>query len=174
MLRTLAQIAFVISLSAPKLPSVQVNQFAEVIQTQAEKNDIEALMFVAIIQHESLFNERALSKDGQDFGLMQIRSSHFGGNNNANNARLLIGIENIKVGAYSIKLNKEFCEHWLGRTPETEEWLACYTGSCKATRNFCKPTKLTKQFSDYEKCLEKEVDTGMSEDCGKIYYGKVK
>ncbi len=165
MFREAAQIALAISLSANKLPQVQVKQYADVMQKQAVQIGIDPLLFVAVASHESFINEQAISKDFLDFGLLQIRAKNVGGDWR----RLLIGVENIRVGAYLFRINKEFCQRQLGREPENEEWLSCYAGQCTTKPRLCKPTKMSRQFEEYRKCLEVSLTEGQDQKCGRIY-----
>jgi len=169
MYRELAQIILAIQLSAPSLPQIKVEQFAPVIQKDAMKVEVDPLIFVSIILHESGFNEGLVSRDGLDEGLMQIRAANFGNNK----IGLLVGTFNIDVGAYSIKINKEFCAKHLKRQPSNQEWLSCYQGSCNSFAHMCKPTRLTKQFEDYELCLQYEVEHNTNAHCRKIYWPNI-
>lgn len=170
MLREIAQIILAIHLSSPKLPVARANSFAHVMQTEAVKADVDPIVMVAIAQHESQFNERAISSDGLDVGLMQVRARHYGGQEQW----LLNGENNIRVASYIILKSIEYCRGHLHREPTTEEWLSIYQGSGFK----CKPTKLTKQFVDYADCLTQKVEGGaeayLDYDCRNIYYGVIK
>ena len=114
------------------------------------------------------FNERAISSNREDWGLMQIRARYYG----APAQQLLNGEHNIKVGSFVINKSIEYCRKHLHREPITEEWLSIYQGSGK-----CKPTKLSKQVVDYANCLAEATrqdaqNTGAL-NCRDIYYGKV-
>lgn len=166
---SIAKLMFAISMSAStKLPQVQVKSFAEAIQKQSIQTGINDLLFIAIAEHESHFYEGAISKDGFDVGLLQIRAKNVGGDI----ARLLNGVENIRVGAYLLKLNRDFCEKQLGRAPEEIEWLSCYAGQCTTKQNFCKPSRMTRQIEYYRECLEREIETEQDQKCGTIYHGE--
>jgi hypothetical protein len=165
-LREIAQIILAIQLSTHNIPSVRAEHLAGVIQQQSDKIGIDGLIEVAIITHESQWNERAISPDGLDMGLMQIRSIHYGGNN----SYLLDGDANIKVGSYLIKRSMDYCRKRLDREPTTQEWLSTYQGSGDAGFH-CKPTKLTKLFENYYLCLKGDVENPANMvDCKKIYW----
>src|SRR5271154_4139834 len=169
MFREIAQIILAIQLSSPSLSTHRVEQLATVIQQQSDKVDVDPLIEVAIITHESQWNERAISGDREDIGLMQVRARYHGPN-----ARqwLLNGEANIRVGSGVIGSSKDFCRKYLHREPTTQEWLSVYQGALPS----CKPTKLTQQFEDYAMCLQAELDplsveNEMGLDCKKIYPG---
>jgi hypothetical protein len=168
MLREIAQIILAIHLSSPKLPDARTKAYANTMQQEADKNDIDPLMIVAIAEHESQFNERAISADGEDYGLMQIRARYYGGKSQW----LLNGENNIRVGSYLIKRAISFCRVKLKREPLPQEWLSVYQGSIPS----CKPTKLTRLVADYADCLVQNVEGGaeayLDYDCRSIYYGK--
>jgi hypothetical protein len=152
----------------PNTPNALMNSYAAIIDKQATIADVDPLAFVAIIEHESQWRPRAISPDGEDFGLMQVRGRYYGGK-----AEWLLNPEvNIRAGGYIIKKSKEFCRNYLHREPEYQEWMACYQGSC-VPGHVCKPTKLTKVVQDYQTCLEDELLSGQdSSKCHKIYEGK--
>jgi len=164
MFRELAQIIIAIQLSAAHILPVRINSFAQSIQDNAVKYDFDPFIEVAIIAHESKFNELVISKDKQDYGLMQIRAKYYGGNK----TYLLTGENNINVGSYIISKDKEYCRRVLKREPTTQEWLSVYHGSPSAYR--CKPTKLTEQFEDYAVCIQDMIENNRDEICKEIYW----
>jgi hypothetical protein len=165
---TIAQIILAIQLSSPHLPTPRAQAFAAVIQAQP---DVEPLETIAIATHESQWNELAISADGADFGLMQIRAQYYGGKK----SDLLNGEHNIKVGSYLMKLNKEMCRKFLNREPEFQEYYACYSGACRNKETMCKPTKLSKQVNEYKLCLQDRVnDPNSNKDCRKVYWPEIK
>lgn len=164
MLRALTQILLSIQLSTHAVPEVREEMLARCIQQRAEYAGVDPLIIVAIISHESQWNERAISTDGMDYGLMQVRARHYGGNSNY----LLSGESNINVGTDLIKKDIAYCQRILGRQPSTQEWLSVYQGSPSAYK--CKPTKLTKQFEDYALCLQDNVENAAGHNCKLIYW----
>lgn len=175
MFREVAQIVLAISLSSmhgQSNPS-RIAALAATIQTEANKPeiDIDPIMIVAIVAHESQWNERAISSDREDFGLMQVRNRYY--YNGLHSNWLLDGVNNIKVGTNIIKKSKDICRTFLGREPKTQEWLACYTGSCTVS-GMCKPTKLTKVIEDYSLCMQDVVENGTQTDCKVIYWPNLK
>jgi hypothetical protein len=139
--------------SIQHLSTRAVDQYVQEIERQSDITGVSSLMFITIITHESQWSERAISKDGLDYGLMQVRAQYYGGKPEL----LLNGVTNIKAGGAVITKSIQLCRKFLKREPETQEWLACYTGSCNNYHNMCRPTRLTQKFMDYETCLEQEV-----------------
>lgn len=173
MFTEIAQILMAIQLSATHYtpPETRATALATTIQERAQYADVDPYIIVAIITHESQWRERAVSGDTEDYGLMQIRGRfYYGGKHND---WLLEGVNNIKIGTYVIKKSKDICRQHLGREPRTQEWLACYTGSC-VNGGMCKPTRLTKVIEDYELCLKDVVENNVSRDCRTIYWPELK
>jgi len=163
MYRELAQIILAIQLSTSNVPYIKEVSLAKVMQKDAIKEDIDPFIFIAIAQHESKFNESIISQDGEDYGLLQIRGRHYGGDPNY----LLVGENNINVGSYIIRKDKEYCERKLGREPTTQEWLSVYQGSQSAYK--CKPTAMTNDVETYAMCLQNNIVYNIKDDCKAIY-----
>lgn len=162
----LASIILAIQLSALKLPEATCNMYAQVIKQQADKLEIDPIIIVAIIKHESRWNAGLISDDTFDYGLMQIRAKFYGGNP----VNLLNPWTNIIVGSYFIKSSKEFCAKDLNRTPNTQEWLSCFQGTCGLVNKRCRPTKLTNRVAQYADCLKYQLEDKSSiYDCDFIY-----
>src|ERR1700735_1200428 len=123
----IAPIIFAIHLVAPQLPSYIVNTYAAAIEKQVETTtpEISPLTYITIIAHESGFRSNAISQDGMDYGLMQIRAIYYKGP--ATN--LLNSEANIRAGAYILREDAKVCAKILGREPSLEETLSIYTGS---------------------------------------------
>lgn len=168
MVRELLQILLSIQLSTHAIPQVREAALAHHIQQRAEYAGVDPFIVVAIITHESQWNERSISTDGMDYGLMQVRAAHYGADSNY----LLVGESNINVGTYIIKKSIEYCRIKLGREPSTQEWLSVYQGSYKGYH--CKPTKLTAQFESYALCLQDVVVNGQDRNCKAIYWPNIK
>ena len=168
MFREIAQIVLGIHLSAPHLPMVKAEQFAPVIQQQAQAIDVDPLTIVSIIEHESLFRERVISADGQDYGLMQVRAKfHL---HNRSGDWLLNGTSNIRAGVRLLKYSRDLCASVLGREPKVSEFVACYAGSCYNHERMCKPINLSRQIEKYQDCLETDILYDTHTDCRNIYW----
>jgi Transglycosylase SLT domain len=144
-----AYLYLTIGLLHPKMPEVMLVNYSNAITQQAETLQVDPLLFVAIIEHESRFDPRAISQDTFDMGLMQVRHKYYGGKQEW----LLDGVTNIKAGATIIRKSIEFCRKLLKREPTTQEWLSVYQGSIPS----CKPTNLTKQVDNYAVCLQQDL-----------------
>src|SRR5260221_14792782 len=104
MFREILQIIAAIHISTTTLPEVKVNLFAKAIQDASVYADVDPLTIVSVITHESQWRERAVSPDGLDYGLMQVRAQYYMHGNHSD--WLFNGVANIKAGTYIIKVNK--------------------------------------------------------------------
>lgn len=168
MFREAAQILLAMTLSAPHStpPEPRATQLATAIQQEADNVGVDPFVFVAIIAHESQWRERAISGDGLDYGLMQVRHLYYGANRNL----LLNGENNIKAGAYVIKKSVEFCRKFLGREPTTAEWMSVYQGNPRS----CRVSRLSKKVADFGECLRQNVELGHNYNCKHIYWSEIK
>lgn len=153
--------------SGRHLSDAAVAQYAHEIERQSLVTGVDSLLFVTIITHESQWHERAISKDGLDYGFMQVRKLYYSGKPEW----LLNGTSNIQAGAVVINRSIDFCRKFLGREPKMQEYLACYTGSCTNRYTMCRPTRLTQHFENYQQCLLHEVTSNQSKsECQKYLY----
>lgn len=168
MFREIAQLLLAIQLSAPHTtpPAPRVTTLATTIQQQADSVGVDPFIFVAIIAHESQWNERAISEDGLDYGLMQVRRLYYGAHPNL----LLNGETNIKAGANVIKKSIDFCRTFLKREPTTVEWMSVYQGNPRS----CRPSRLAKKVVDFGQCLQANVELGLTYNCKHIYWPEIK
>jgi hypothetical protein len=144
-----------IHLIVPQLPTYLARSYAAAIAERIENYtpDISYLTYITIISHESKFNTNAISQDGMDWGLMQVRAKYYG----APATNLLNADANIRAGAYILRESERVCRRLLGREPGLEEILSLYTGSLPS----CKPNKLTHILLNYQVCLEDEIERGV-------------
>jgi Transglycosylase SLT domain len=168
MFREAAQILLAIQLSAPHStpPEPRLTVLATSIQQQADTVGVDPFVFVAIIAHESQWRERAISGDGLDYGLMQVRRLYYGASPNL----LLNGEINIKAGAYVIKKSIDFCRTYLKREPTTAEWMSVYQGNPRS----CRVSRLSKKVTDFGLCLQQNVEFGHNFNCKRIYWPELK
>lgn len=159
----LPSILLAINLSAPGLSAHTANYYGKILLKESIRTEVSPLIGIAIIEHESRWNPSKISKDGFDYGLMQIRARF-----SKHPQYLLEGGSNIRTGFGWIDSSKDFCEKELGREPETQEWLSCFQGSCRLNHR-CKPTKLTRRVEMYAECLESCLMDNVSRDCEQIY-----
>jgi hypothetical protein len=74
LLRSVFIITWAISLSQPSMSTAQRTSYAKIVREQAQKHRIDPFTLVAIIHHESRWRPNAVSRDGEDHGLGQIRA----------------------------------------------------------------------------------------------------
>lgn len=161
----LTTILLALQLSAPGLNDKITMNYAKVIQKQSIKKNIDPLIIISIIAHESHWNSRAISNDKNDYGLMQVRARFV----TISPERLLDGSTNIMVGSAFLDSSVKFCTKFLNREPLIEESLSCYQGSCSSKRKMCKPTKKTKDVVDYATCIYNSIKDKICYNCQPIY-----
>lgn len=164
----LITIKLAIAMACSGLSEQSTEAYANVVYAQSVKLNQDPLITVAIMKHESKCYSGAVSQDGFDYGLMQIRAMYYKGPA----VNLLNPWVNITVGSYWIQSSYEFCEKQLGREPLTQEYLSCFQGTCrsKKTGKWCQPTKMTDRVERYAICLQNNLIAKMSlENCDLIY-----
>jgi hypothetical protein len=152
MLRPLAVIVAAIQLRHPDVSDADAERFAKALREQAETHAFDPLTGVAIISHESRFNPKARSRNGEDYGLAQIRARYIEDCKGTKDPlhhptaacqsvqkKLLIPEENIKQMALLIVRNRKFCKAKVG-SDTLPRWLASYQGrNNPKKRVWCKP-----------------------------------
>lgn len=170
MLRSLQAIIAAIQLANPNVEATQAERFATALQEQAQIHDFDPLTGVAIIRHESRFNPRAVSPNGEDWGLGQIRARFIGGCRNTKNPlrnptaeckaqkqRLLEPEENIRVMAELITYHRKLCRRKIGST-KFEHWLASYQGRNHiGEQRWCDPGPGTHKVMRYRDSLIRKL-----------------
>lgn len=176
MFRTLATIAFAIRFGHPEVSEVDANRYAVAIQEAAQRYEFDPLMGVAIIHRESRFNPRARSRDGEDFGLAQVRARHVGACRQDKNPRLrpseacraqkerlLEPEENIDVMGQIIARHRKLCRKKAGRVTLLG-WLASYQGSNSVKEDrWCVPSDGARSVVRYRDKLVREVSRRTAE-----------
>lgn len=152
MLRALSVIIAAIQLRHPEVSTTDADRYARLLREQAEIHDFDPITGVAIISHESRFVPEARSKNGEDFGLAQIRARYIGACKGTKDPvrrptpacrevqrQLLTPEENIKQMALLITRNRKFCKQKVG-SAALPRWLASYQGrNNPRKRVWCKP-----------------------------------
>jgi len=165
-LRSIPAIVAAIQLSQPNVSSEDAARYATALQEQAKIHDFDPFTGVAVIFHESSFNPRAISRDGEDYGLAQIRARFIGNCKHtpapltnptpeciATKQRLLIPEENIRVMAELITRHRTFCKKKVGTT-KFARWLASYQGRNNIRqKRYCKPGPGTYKIIEYRRHL---------------------
>lgn len=141
MLRPIAVIIWAIRLSQPTMPDAQAQAYAKVVQVESKQRHIDPFTIVAIVHNESHWRAGAVSRDGEDYGLGQIRARFVGSCRKdadpvrkpskackAVKARLLSGGYNLRVVAGTITRWRSLCRKRTKRAALFHRWLAGYGG----------------------------------------------
>ncbi len=159
-----------IQLSQPNLATDQADVIAKALQTEAVEHDFDPLTGVSIIFHESGFNAKAVSRNGEDYGLAQIRARYIGECKGTKDPvrhptpaclrekqRLLDPTYNIQVMADLITQNRKFCKAKVG-SALFARWLASYQGrNYPRQKRWCQPGEGTWKVIRYRKHLLREL-----------------
>jgi Transglycosylase SLT domain len=170
MLRSIAAIVAAIQLSQPRVSDADAQRFATAIHQQASVHDFDPFTGVALIFHESSFNPNVVSRDGEDYGLAQIRARFIGGCKYSpspvrnptpdclkEKERLLKPEENIRTMAELITRHRDLCERKVGSTAFAQ-WLASYQGRNNARqKRWCTPGPGTWKIVDYRQYLIRQL-----------------
>lgn len=73
-MRSAVVVAAAIALVAPSMPTAKREQYARLLVAEGRREGVDPLLVVAIVEHESRWRKGAVSKDGEDFGLGQLRA----------------------------------------------------------------------------------------------------
>lgn len=145
-------------------------RYAVALQAEAQRNEFDPLMGVAIIHRESRFNPRAVSRDGEDFGLAQVRARYVGACRQDRNPRwrpsaacravkesLLEPEENIAAMGQIIAGHRRICRQKVGKVTLLG-WLASYQGSnSKKEDRWCVPSAGARRVVRYRDRLVRET-----------------
>ncbi len=144
----------------------EATRYATALQREAQEHHFDPFTGVALIHRESHWHPSAVSKDGEDYGLAQIRARYIGACrsdldpvNHPSEAckrvkrSLLDGVHNIRVMATLITRNREFCRSKTG-TAFFAQWLASYEGrNYPRSNRWCSPTSATQGVVQHQKAL---------------------
>lgn len=168
--RSIAAIVWAIRFAHPEVSEDAATTYATALQLEAQRHDFDPLTGVAIIHHESRFTPRAVSRDGEDYGLAQVRARHFGACRKDRDPRrrpsetcravkesLLDPAVNIRIMAELITTHRKLCRKKAGND-NLPRWLASYQGrnSIKEDR-WCVPGDGTHSVIRYRDRLVREV-----------------
>ncbi len=134
--RSVRQMVRAIGISNPKLTKSQRNKLATQLITVARAHNFDPLSGWAIIDHESDWRANAVSADGHDIGLAQIRytvskACRKQRDSKACAARrkaLMVPSVNIRAMAGAITAWRKLCARVTGRPANMQNWLAGYGG----------------------------------------------
>jgi hypothetical protein len=139
--------------------------YAKALLDVAREHNFDPFTGVAIIEHESRWRAGAVSRDGEDYGLAQIRARFRAGCNDdadpvnapdaackAAKARLLNPIASMKAMGHAISLWRTLCKsnkRGTGRAALLHRWLAGYGGMHRPSRGIrCGQRKVRGQWRD--------------------------
>jgi len=159
-----------IHLSQPEIDPDRAQVIAKALQHEAKEHDFDPLTGVSIIFHESRFEPRVVSENGEDYGLAQIRARYIGACKGTEDPlkrptaacrlekeRLLDPVYNIQVMAELIDQNRAFCKSKVG-SAEFARWLASYQGrNYPKQKRWCQPGEGTWKVINYRKHLIREL-----------------
>lgn len=148
------------------MPLPEAQRYARVVQREAAAHDYDPLTAVAIVHFESRWQPGAISPDGEDYGLGQIRArwlSACRGDEDPVHApspacaaaknTLLNAEVNLKRMSVIITANRELCKEKTGHG-DLPRWLAGYEGLSSPSRDrWCAPNGKTWQVVEYRKKL---------------------
>jgi hypothetical protein len=168
-IRPLAVIVSAILLSRPTLPPAEAARYARIVAEEARKHDFDPLTAVSIVHFESRWMPGAVSPDGEDWGLGQIRARWLSACRDdadpvhdpsdacrAAKQTLLVPEVNLRRMSFIITANRELCKARAG-SGDLPHWLAGYEGLSRPSLDvWCQPGPKTWQVVAYRRML---VDT---------------
>jgi len=138
---TAKAIAVAILLCQPGLGNRVASRYAGVLADEARQHRFDPMTAAALICHESHWLAGAVSRDGEDYGLGQVRARFIGACRAdldpvsspspsclATKASLLDPVYNIRVVAEQIERWKRLCRSKTGRRATDQQWLSGYGG----------------------------------------------
>lgn len=170
MLRPLDVIVAAILLARPDMAQDEALGHAKVLREVAREHAFDPLSGVAIIRHESGWNAQTVSRNGEDYGLAQIRARYIGAcKNDADPLRhpgkecqgvkrsLLDAETNIRTMGKLIGEHRALCRKKTGSL-QFHRWLASYQGrNYPKRKRWCQPGTKTWTVVRYRAWLEREV-----------------
>lgn len=156
---TTSIVAAVLRLTAPHLGG-SADTYAAIMSTVASASDIDPLLVMAVVEHESGWHANAISRDREDYGLGQIRARYMSEcrkdrqpvrkpSKACRNAklRLLNGSYNLHRTIGLLKENRDLCRKTLNTEPLERDVLASYAGTNRPSlRIWCGHRKVGAQW----------------------------
>lgn len=157
MLRSVAVIVWAIQTANPSVSNASAKAYATIIQSESRKRNIDPFTIIAIVRNESGWRAGVVSRDGEDYGLGQIRARFVGAcRTDANSpacagvkASLLNGSYNLRKVASAITLWRSTCRRLTKRQALFHRWLHGYGGMGNLKRGIiCGQRKTVKGWRD--------------------------
>ena len=134
-------IAVAILLCQPSIGQVRASSYASLLVSEAGRHRFDPMVAVALVCHESRWRPGAVSADGEDYGLGQLRARFMGGcvgdadpvfhpseKCRAAKVALLDPANNLRLMAEHIGKWQQICRLKTGRRASAHHWLAAYAG----------------------------------------------
>lgn len=157
----LAIILAALHLANPQLSKPVQRNLAHVIAVEADRAHVDPLIMIAVFWHESGVRSGAVSADGEDYGLGQIRARYIGACRNdtdpvnhpsqaclAVKANLLNPNYNVRVTAEVIAKWRTTCRTATGAKALAHRWLAGYAGESRPPQTLCGQRKVGGRWRD--------------------------
>jgi hypothetical protein len=169
-LRPLDVIVAAILLSRPDMAEDEALRHARVLREVARDHAFDPLTGVAIVRHESGWQSATISKNGEDYGLAQIRARYIGAcRDDADPLRhpskecqavkhsLLDPETNLRTMGELIAEHRTLCRKKTG-SAALHRWLASYQGrNYPRRKRWCQPGTKTWAVVRYRTWLERQV-----------------
>lgn len=161
-LRAVHLLVAAMRLSRPELGDNEAQIYAASLNQMALRADIDPLLAVAIVHHESHWYPARVSEDGEDYGLGQVRARYlspcrededplWAPSEACQQAKqtMLVGTINLRRMGAIIEANKLLCKAKIG-SDRDPHWLAGYQGLSRPAQNrWCQPGQVTRDVLDY-------------------------
>jgi hypothetical protein len=148
----------------------QADSYATLLHRESIRHGFDAMTATALICHESRWSSGAASRDGEDYGLGQIRARYIGGCKgdldpvrNPSDAclrtkgMLLDGESNLRLTADTIMRWKRLCRTKAGSASE-KHWLAGYGGLSRPSQGtWCGRRRIRGRWVDLDHRVVQEV-----------------
>lgn len=141
MLRPIPVIVAAILLSQPRMDPARARSYARTLQQEAVEHRFDPFTGVAIVHYESRWRAGAISRDGEDLGLAQVRARYVGACRKdpspvrapgracrAVRGRLLEPHTSLRHMAAAITHWRRYCRRRTGRPALFARWLSGYQG----------------------------------------------
>lgn len=157
-----AAIVAALAVANPHLSKPVRESYARTILVESKREAVDPLMMVAIFWHESGVRAGAVSRDGEDYGLGQIRARFYGACRQdadpvgapsdecrAVKARLLEPAYNIRMTAQAVSKWRTTCREVTGTKATSPRWLAGYAGESRPGQGiWCGQRKVRGRWAD--------------------------